>query len=524
MEKSYQITEEALWIPVQTGGENHRLEIFVQEQSGERKLFEFQIPTCPEDSPEGEYTADYYAKLPVPDWIGKKLILRGDFSAGFYHSVRQEEAARDKKVPDASSRNMAAGDAAGERQEHRPLVHFTAENGWINDPNGLVCQNGIYHMYFQYNPFDIRWENMSWGHAVSRDLLHWTQQDTVLFPDEQGTMYSGSGIVNSRKLLGLPEDALIFFYTAAGNNNHWSRGKDFTQRVAYSLDGGRTLIKTDAGVVDSISWENRDPKVFWHEESQAYIMVLWLEKNDFGILRSEDLCKWNMSDKITLEDAWECPDLVRVSDSKWVFLSADGFYYWGDFDGECFHTDGVRHKAYLNTVPYAAQTYSNVEDRVIFLPWLRLQNSGQLYTGAMGLPRELGVRLRNGEEKLSLQPVREYREERSRILLPEGPVAYSAKGRAVELELDLEGVSETVSMQLNATPTVIDRKGGKLLVGEETYEIPSGIRDFSLLIDDMILEVTADYGTIVGVFELAASGVEIRMEAPRGIVKLYEIS
>lgn len=524
MEKSYQITEEALWIPVQTGGENRCLEIFVREQSGERKLFEFRIPARLEDFPEGEYTADYYARLPVPDWIGKKLILRGDFSAGFYHSVRQKETAWNGKVSDAPSRNMTAQDVPGEGQEHRPLIHFTAQKGWINDPNGLVYQNGIYHMYFQYNPFDIRWENMSWGHAVSTDLLHWTQQAAVLFPDEQGTMFSGSGIVNSRKLLGLPEDALIFFYTAAGNNNHWSQGKNFTQRMAYSLDGGRTLIKTDAGMVDSISRENRDPKVFWHEESQAYIMVLWLEKNDFCILRSEDLCKWTLSDKITLEDAWECPDLVRVCDSKWVFLTADGFYYWGDFDGACFHTDGVRHKAYLNTVPYAAQTYSNVEDRVIFLPWLRLQNRGQLYTGAMGLPRELGVRQRSGEQKLSLQPVREYLEGRRQLLVPHGPIAYSRQGGAVELEWDLEGVSEPVSMQLNATTIAIDCTGGKLLVGEETFEIPAGIRDFSLLIDDTILEVTADYGTIVGVFELAAPGVEIRVEAPQGTVKLYEIS
>ena len=108
----------------------------------------------------------------------------------------------------------------------------------MNDPNGLVYAEGVYHLYFQHNPFDVQWENMSWGHAVSRDLLHWEQKDDVLFPDETGTMFSGSGIVNDRKMLGLPEDALVFFYTAAGNNNKWSAGKQFTQRIAYSTDGG----------------------------------------------------------------------------------------------------------------------------------------------------------------------------------------------------------------------------------------------------------------------------------------------
>lgn len=157
---------------------------------------------------------------------------------------------------------------------------------------------------------------MSWGHAVSRDLLHWEQKDDVLFPDETGTMFSGSGIVNDRKMLGLPEDTVIFFYTADGNNNKWSAGKQFTQRIAYSTDGGETLHKIDKGVLPTVCKENRDPKVFWHEKSGAYIMTLWLEENDFGIFRSTDLLKWEQ-------------------------------------------TDGVRYAAYINKMAYAAQTYSN---------------------------------------------------------------------------------------------------------------------------------------------------------------------
>lgn len=517
MEKSYQITGEALWIPVQTEGENQRLEIFVQEEGVERKLFEFQIPTSQAVSPEGRYRADYYAKLPIQNWMGKTLILRGAFSAGFYDSVTQKMTVQDMEEVDSSC-------VADKQQEHRPFLHFTAQRGWINDPNGLVYQNGIYHMYFQYNPFDIRWENMSWGHAVSRDLLNWTQQDTVLFPDEQGTMFSGSGIVNDRKLLGLPEDALLFFYTAAGNNNIWSKGKEFTQRVAYSLDGGQTLIKTDGGAVDTISWENRDPKVFWHEESQAYIMVLWLEKNEFGILRSRDLYKWTLSDRMTLKDAWECPDLVQVCDSQWVFLTADGYYYWGDFDGYSFQTDGVRHNAYLNKIPYAAQTYSNVKGRSIFLPWLRLTNNGQLYTGAMGLPRELGIEIRDGQQKLSLQPVREYYDKRREIALPEDFSRYSSQGTAVELLLQLEAEAEPVRLLLNGTTVLIDTVKGLLTVGEEAFNIPRDIHDISFLIDDVILEVTGDYGTIVGIFELPDADTEIRVECLQGSAKLYEIS
>lgn len=517
MEKSCHITGEALWIPVHTGGENQRLEIFVQEGDKERKLYEFQIPTGSSVSPEGKYTADYYAKIPVSEWKGKKLILRGGFPTGFYEAVTQETITRQETAQTGRKCSLSG------LEEHRPRLHFTPQRGWINDPNGLVYHDGLYHMYFQYNPFDIRWENMSWGHAVSSDLLHWIQQDAVLFPDEQGTIFSGCGIVNDRKLLGLPEDALIFFYTAAGGNNLWSQGKEFTQRVAYSLDGGQTLIKGCRGMVDTISWENRDPKVFWHEESQAYIMVLWLENNDFGILRSRDLNEWTLSSRITLEGGWECPDLVQVGDSQWVFLTADGYYYWGRFDGSSFQTDGLRHKAYLNAVPYAAQTYSNTKNRVIFLPWLRLPDRGRLYTGAMGLPRELGIQQRDGEQKLSLRPVREYYDVRKEILLPEGLSAYSRQGKAIELELNLEGVTCQISLLLNETVVTIDRVQGRLQVGSEIFEIPVGISDYSFLLDDVILEVTADFGTIVGMFELAVPGVDIRVKAPAGTFRLYEV-
>lgn len=91
------------------------------------------------------------------------------------------------------------------------MIHFAARSGWTNDPNGMIYDNGVYHLYFQYNPFGIQWNNMSWGHAVSRDLLHWEQVDSVMFPDENGTIYSGCAIRNDRGLLGLPEDALLFF-------------------------------------------------------------------------------------------------------------------------------------------------------------------------------------------------------------------------------------------------------------------------------------------------------------------------
>ena len=434
------------------------------------------------------------------------------------------------------------------RENFRPLYHFTPQYGWMNDPNGLVYAEGVYHLYFQHNPFDVQWENMSWGHAVSRDLLHWEQKDDVLFPDETGTMFSGSGIVNDRKMLGLPEDALVFFYTAAGNNNKWSAGKQFTQRIAYSTDGGETLHKIDKSVLPTVCKENRDPKVFWHEKSGAYIMTLWLEENDFGIFRSTDLLNWEQTDRLTFKEAWECPDLVCLKDEKgnetWMFWSADGFYFWGEFDGYQFQTDGVRHAAYINKIAYAAQTYSNTGNRVISVPWLRFPNRGRNYTGAMGLPREFSVAYKNGEKVLRQEPVREYEDSRKPVYdntmknvrqqdtENEAPMAdtvakvadehVSAKDlfqwkfapdTATEIQITRAESEDILSACINQkTDFVYNAKTGELKIGEETFATGVGIRDFSLLFDDVILEVTADCGTITGIFELPEIAEKFCME------------
>ena len=261
---------------------------------------------------------------------------------------------------------------------------------------------------------------MSWGHAVSRDLLHWEQKDDVLFPDETGTMFSGSGIVNDRKMLGLPEDAVIIFYTAAGNNNKWSAGKQFTQRIAYSTD----------------------------------------------------LLKWEQ-------------------------------------------TDGVRHAAYINKMAYAAQTYSNTGDRVISVLWLRLPNRGRNYTGAMGLPREFSVAYKNGEKVLRQEPVREY-ENSKKLVYDSTENTFQWKfgqDTATEIQITRAQSEDILSARINQkTDFVYNAKTGELKIGEETFVTDAGIRDFSLLFDDVILEMTADCGTITGIFELPEIAEKFCME------------
>ena len=294
---------------------------------------------------------------------------------------------------------------------YKPSLHFTPSYGWMNDPNGLVYHDGIYELYYQHNPRGIDWNCMTWGHARGTDLLHWEDLGDVLEPDENGLMFSGCAIRNDRGLLGLPKDALLFFYTAAGHSSRESKGKPYTIRLAYSTDGGNTLLKKDgiceAGeIMETLAAENRDPKVFWHEESGAYILVLWIENNDFGIWRSEDLEQFTMTQRVTLESGYECPDLFRLpvistkeggretGEEKWVFWTAHGYYYVGSFDGYEFHQEQERRCASQMgpdvVLPYAAQTFSGPE-KVLSVSWLRTKCVGGRTTGMMSIPKEFSL-------------------------------------------------------------------------------------------------------------------------------------
>lgn len=275
--------------------------------------------------------------------------------------------------------------------------HYHAPVGFLNDPNGLVFHQGVWHLYHQHNPFDKVWGNMTWGHATSKDLMQFTFQGDVLRPDERGVIYSGCGLLNLRGCFGLPTDALLFFYTSAGGiDEKYGRDGVFTQRMAYSLDGGETLIKYEGFELPEMEKETRDPKVFWHEESGAYIMVLYLADARFLILRSEDLLHWERTQELDFPPMWECPDLVCLRDAesgvkKWAFLSADGYYFIGDFDGHTFTPETKLLSLYGSKLPYAAQTYSNVPGRVVQLSWLRTENRGEEWTGVMSAARELSL-------------------------------------------------------------------------------------------------------------------------------------
>ncbi|MCF0130528.1 MAG: glycoside hydrolase family 32 protein [Pseudobutyrivibrio sp.] len=460
------IEKKYLWFPINKKGTHEYLSLFCEGE----KIHEFNIPFIQKQ--EAGYCEEYFASVLVSEYIGKDIDFEGDFSDEYLNSIRNE--------------NMPYNNV-----EPRPCLHFTANHGWINDPNGLVYDGQYYHLYFQYNPFNCIWDNMMWGHATSTDLVNWIQHDVVLFPDENGMMFSGSGIKK--------DDKLYFFYTAAGATR-WSQSKLPTQRMAISQDGGLTLEKQPGVCVDVITKETRDPKVFWHEKSDAYIMVLYIDANDFGIFRSKDLYNWNPTQRLTLPDAWECPDLIPFNvDGRevWVFIAADGFFYAGDFDGYEFKTDGIKHEAYANKVPYAAQSYSGIKDRTIQIPWLKLNANGINYNGAMGYPRELSLcRL---EDALSLS-MKLPKEVADRFVVCD---KVPDKG---PFNLVIEDVGDC-NWTFFSGDTKISYQAAErtIIIDDKSYKMLPESRGIFLAIDYNILEVTQGDNLLLGAYLLSGN-------------------
>ena len=405
----------------------------------------------------------------------ENITVSGDFTDTFFAAVKASD-----QIPEAA--------------DTHPAVHFAARNGWINDPNGLIFHDGVYHMYFQFNPVDTVWENMSWGHAVSRDLLHWTQTDDAMYPDGDGTIFSGSAIENKGSCLSLPENALLLFYTSAGGTSPWSKDKPFTQKIAYSLDGGNTFTKIKEPALNCIAKENRDPKIYWYEPRKLYYMVLYLENDEFAILNSTNLRNFTVTQHLYMEGSGECPDLRRLpcddGSEQWLFMQADGRYYLGDFDGSRFEIKSGLQRAYKSELPYAAQTMNQPEERVILIPWLRTRNSGCAYTGMMGLARELSLVRRDGQYKLRLKPVREYFSARRET---DNPVYSFAQNRALEIELNL-GNSSSAEVLIGQLTVAYDKEQGTLRIGEDEFFFEKELDGLHILIDKGILEITSpDY-------------------------------
>ncbi|HGJ64608.1 TPA: glycoside hydrolase family 32 protein [bacterium] len=305
------------------------------------------------------------------------------------------------------------------KEKYRPQFHFTAKTNWLNDPNGLIYYKGEYHLFFQHNPEGINWGNMTWGHAISPDMIHWKQIDHAIYPDKLGTIFSGSGVVdwnNTAEFKTGDEDVLVCIYTSAGDCVEPK--VPFTQSIAYSNDKGRTWQKyTGNPVLEHIVGSNRDPKVIWHNPTEKWIMALFLDGNDYALFSSPNLKEWTRICDLRLPDTGECPDIFELpvdgdpNNKKWVFWGANGNHYIGSFDGQTFTPESDLMKPDFGANFYAAQTWSDIPEsdgRRIQIAWM---NGGKYpdmpFNQQMSFPCEITLKTTPEGIRMFRQPIRE---------------------------------------------------------------------------------------------------------------------
>lgn len=429
---------------------------------------------------------DYYVPLLLEEFKTQKgLMLDIHVNGNYRNDGELKDFACWKDMQLADSYNMT------NREKHRPVFHHTPAYGWMNDPNGMFYKDGVWNLYFQHNPYGSQWENMTWGHATSKDLVHWTFEGDPVQPDALGTVFSGSAVVDKNNSAGFGKDAIVALYTSAGENQ--------TQSLAYSTDGGKTFAKYEGNpVITNNVPDFRDPHIFWNEDIKKWNMILAAGQH-MEIYSSDNLKDWKYESSFgegygSHAGVWECPDLMKMKvrgtdKEKWMLIcninpggpfgGSATQYFIGDFDGKKFTCESqpeVTKWMDYGKDHYATVTFDNAPDgRHVALAWMsNWQYANQVptkqYRSGNSIPRDLGLFEYKGETYCSVIPSKEITAARSKR-------AGKSLAEACEMVVNLKG---------DATITLSNDKGEKVVMNynakAETFSMDrtqSGKVDFS---------------------------------------------
>ena len=426
--------------------------------------------------------------------------------------------------------NMRKGEPHNEglvqlyHEKYRPQFHFSAAKNWLNDPNGLVFYKGEYHLFFQHNPKGLHHGNMTWGHAVSPDLLHWTQLEHAIHPDKLGTIFSGSAVVDSKNTAGFQtgeEKAIVCIYTSAGNTSPASQGQPFTQSIAYSTDCGRTWKKHERNpVLLEVVKDNRDPKVFWHDPTQKWVMALFLSSNRYALFGSPNLKEWSRLSDLPPFGSDECPDMFELpvdgdlKNTRWIFWGGNNSYLVGRFDGTTFTKEAGPFRFEQGNNYYASQTYNDLpqnDGRRIQIAWMCNWSGGypgMPFNQQMSFPSELTLRSFPEGLRLCRQPVKEreklHHQNKTRLFkdltLKEGnDLLKDISGELFDIRLTFAPNEATeVAFNLRGTPVTFNAaRNVLLLLGKEAPLTPvDGKVKLQILVDRTSIEVFGNEGRV----------------------------
>ena len=441
-----------LLLPVEDASPDVRISLIVNNK--EVKNFDVRLAI---------HKVDYFVPVDLSDYSGKLI--------SFKFKMNSNDLVRVNLSPDntACCKEMKLSDTfdTSNREKFRPTYHFSPLYGWMNDPNGMVYKDGEYHLFYQYNPYGSKWGNMSWGHAISKDLVNWQHLPVAIAPDALGTIFSGSAVVDTDNTAGFGAGAIIAIYTQNSDRQ--------VQSIAYSTDNGRTFTKYENNpVLTSEARDFRDPKVFWHKETRRWIMILAVGQ-EMQIFSSPNLKDWTYESSFgegqgAHGGVWECPDLFELpvegtNDKKWVLLcnlnpggpfgGSATQYFVGTFNGKEFVNESPSKTKWMDWGKdhYATVTWSDAPDnRRIAIAWMsNWQYANDVptsqYRSPNSVPRDLGLFTVGGETYLQSAPSPELQK--------------------------LRDISKKRSFRVNGTRTVKEM----IPVNEGAYEIELSIKN-----------------------------------------------
>ena len=453
------VTEQGkyLLLPVQDAGEEATIHVLANGK--EERSIVVRLAT---------QKVDYYVPLDLTPYQGKHVVLNVVTPQG-RSSVRAAKQ-------DACWKHISISNTfdTANREKYRPAYHHTPLYGWMNDPNGMVYKDGVWHLCYQWNPFGSKWQNMTWGHSSSRDLIHWEHHEPTLLPDGLGTIFSGSSAVDVANSAGFGKDAVVTLYTSAATSQ--------IQSLAYSTDGGYKFSTYEGNPVLPFESEARDPNMWWNNETKLWTLVLaHALEHEMLIFTSPDLKQWTLQSSFgkglgAQDGVWECPDLFELpvantNVKKWVlvcninpggpFGGSATQYFVGDFDGKTFKVDVDA----AGNVPtkwmdfgkdhYATVSWSDAPDgRRTVIGWMsNWQYATEVptlqYRSANTLPREMGLFEEKGQYYVSSTPSPELTALRGDLTHQAKRVSVSNKPHNITLPRENDGICE-ILMEVDA--------------------------------------------------------------------------
>lgn len=478
--REFSITKRYLLFPIRTGAGKTRVDISVDGET----VREFDAELA-----RAEDEASFWSFLDVGELEGERASVR-------LNRATEETIALVRQSDDLPT----TGDLYNEPL--RPQLRFSQRLGWNNDPNGMVYYDGEWHLYFQHNPYGWAWGNMHWGHAVSKDLVHWEQLPIAIYNKRRGDWaFSGGAVVDENNTAGWQtgeEKVIVASWTSTG------RG----ECLAYSNDRGRTFTEYEGNPV--VRHEGRDPKIIWYAPGEHWVMAVYTRVDDERMIAfhsSKNLKDWKLESR--LEGYFECPEIFELpvdgdaTDTRWVVFAADARYALGRFDGKVFTPlhEG-KHRVHYGRY-YASQTFGNAPDgRRIQIGWARIEMPGMPFNQTFSFPHELTLRTTLDGVRLFAEPVREIEKLRTRSRavkdepLAEGEsvgVAVSGELFDVRARYDLGGASE-VGLDIGGNRIVYDANQKKL--GEADLAPVGGKVDIRVIVDRPMLEIIGNRGRV----------------------------